>query len=82
LQAELDKAIADLAAEKAAHDVTKAQVLTVTAQLVALQVRLDEAIASATASAKDVRKLKWQYNTLVKKYNVGKPKAQKLAFVK
>jgi hypothetical protein len=31
---------------------------------------------------KVVRKLKWQYNVLVKKYNVGKPKAQKLAFIK
>lgn len=31
---------------------------------------------------KAIRKLKWQYNVLVKKYNVGKPKAQKLAFIK
>jgi adhesin/invasin len=31
---------------------------------------------------KVIRKLKWQYNVLVKKYNVGKPKAQKLAFIK
>jgi hypothetical protein len=31
---------------------------------------------------KVVRKLKWQYNVLVKKYNVGKPKAEKLAFIK
>jgi len=79
LEAELAKAIADLAAEKAAHDATKAQVLTVTAQLVALQAKLDSA---AALSAKETRKLKWQYNTLVKKYNVGKPKAQKLAFIK
>lgn len=79
LQAELDKAITDLAAEKAAHETTKAQVLTVTAQLVALQAKLDSA---TVASAKEVRKLKWQYNTLVKKYNVGKPKADRLAFVK
>jgi hypothetical protein len=79
LEAELAKAIADLAAEKAAHDATKAQVLTVTAQLVALQAKLDSATA---VSAKETRKLKWQYNTLVKKYNAGKPKAQKLAFIK
>ncbi len=43
-------------------------------------------VATLTAEnaefAKTVRKLKWQYNTLVKKYNVGKPKAQKLAFIK
>lgn len=31
---------------------------------------------------KAIRKLKWQYNVLVKKYNVGKPKAQKLAYIK
>jgi dipeptidyl aminopeptidase/acylaminoacyl peptidase len=79
LQAELDKALADLAAEKAAHVATKGSLLTVTTQLVALQAQLDSATA---LSAKDVRKLKWQYNALVKKYNVGKPKAQKLAFIK
>lgn len=79
LQAELDKALADLAAEKAAHVVTKGTLLTVTNQLVALQAQLDSATA---LSAKEVRKLKWQYNNLVKKYNVGKPKAQRLAFVK
>jgi hypothetical protein len=79
LQAELDKALADLAAEKAAHVATKATLLTVTTQLVTLQAKLDSATA---LSAKEVRKLKWQYNTLVKKYNVGKPKAQKLAFIK
>ncbi len=43
-------------------------------------------VATLTAEnaefAKTVRKLKWQYNTLVKKYNAGKPKAQKLAFIK
>jgi hypothetical protein len=79
LQAELDKALADLAAEQAAHVATKGNLLTVTAQLVALQAKLDSATA---LSAKDVRKLKWQYNVLVKKYNVGKSKAQKLAFIK
>ncbi len=31
---------------------------------------------------KVVRKLKWQYNVLVKKYNVGKPKSQKLSYIK
>jgi hypothetical protein len=31
---------------------------------------------------KVVRKLKWQYNVLVKKYNVGKPKSERLAFLK
>jgi len=79
IQAELDKALADLAAEKAAHVATKGSLLTVTAQLVALQAKLDSATA---LSAKEARKLKWQYNTLVKKYNVGKPKANRLAFVK
>jgi hypothetical protein len=79
LEAELAKAVADLAAEKAAHDATKAQLATVAGQLVALKAELDNATA---LSAKEVRKLKWQYNTLVKKYNVGKPKSQKLAFVK
>jgi hypothetical protein len=79
LQAELDKAIADLAAEKAAHVATKGSLLTVTNQLVALQAQLDSATA---LSAKEVRKLKWQYNTVVKKYNVGKPKSQRLAFIK
>jgi hypothetical protein len=79
LQAELDKALADLAAEKAAHDATKGSLLTVTTQLVALQTQLETASA---LSAKEVRKLKWQYNTVVKKYNVGKPKSQRLAFIK
>jgi hypothetical protein len=79
LQAELDKAVADLAAEKAAHVATKGTLLTVTAQLVALQAQLESATA---LSAKEVRKLKWQYNTVVKKYNVGKPKSQRLAFIK
>lgn len=79
LEAELAKAVADLAAEKAAHDVTKTQLVTVTTQLVALKAELDN---TKVLSAKEVRKLKWQYNNLVKKYNVGKPKAQKLAFVK
>lgn len=32
--------------------------------------------------AKTVRKLKWQFNTLVKKYNQGKPKSQQVAFIK
>jgi hypothetical protein len=79
LQAELDKAIADLAAEKAAHVATKGTLLTVTNQLVALQAQLETASA---LSAKEVRKLKWQYNTVVKKHNVGKPKSQRLAFIK
>jgi hypothetical protein len=79
LQAELDQAVADLAAEKAAHVATKGTLLTVTAQLVALQAQLESATA---LSAKEVRKLKWQYNTVVKKYNVGKPKSQRLAFIK
>lgn len=51
----------------------------------------DLAVANATIAAlttdksdldKAVRKLKWQYNNLVKKYNVGKPKSQRLAFIK
>lgn len=38
---------------------------------------------TATADAlKELRKLKWQYNKLVQKYNVGKPKAERLAFIK
>ena len=86
LEAELAKAIADLAAEKAAHDVTKGQLVSSSAQVVALTAQLATAAAKLTEveglSAKEVRKLKWQYNNLVKKYNVGKPKAQKLAFVK
>jgi hypothetical protein len=93
LQAELDKALADLAAEKAAHAVTKqnlaaekeandsnkAQLVALTADVTAARAKLAEVEG---LSAKEVRKLKWQYNTLVKKYNVGKPKSQKLAFVK
>ena len=79
LEAELAKAIADLAAEKTAHDATKAQVVTLTDQLATAAAKLVEVEG---LSAKEVRKLKWQYNNLVKKYNVGKPKAQKLAFIK
>lgn len=86
LQAELDKALADLAAERAAHNVTKTQLASVSAQVVALTAQLATAAAKLTEveglSAKEVRKLKWQYNNLVKKYNVGKPKSQRLAFVK
>lgn len=70
---------AELAAEKAAHEATKAQVTTLTAQLATAVAKLAEVEG---LSAKEVRKLKWQYNTLVKKYNIGKPMAQKLAFVK
>jgi hypothetical protein len=86
LQAELDKAVADLAAEKAAHDATKAQLVSVSGQVVSLAAQLAVASAKLTEveglSAKEVRKLKWQYNTVVKKYNVGKPKSQRLAFIK
>jgi hypothetical protein len=44
----------------------------------------DLAVANTAKAAaeKAVRKLKWQYNTLVKKYNMGKPKSQRLAFIK
>ena len=79
LQAELDKALADLAAEKAAHDATKVQLVSVTTQLATVAAKL---VAVEGLSAKEVRKLKWQYNSLVKKYNVGKPKADRLAFIK
>jgi hypothetical protein len=86
LEAELAKALEDLAAEKAAHEATKAQLATASAQVTSLTAELATARAAiATAeglSAKEVRKLKWQYNTLVKKYNVGKPKSQRLAFIK
>lgn len=82
LQDELDKALADLAAEKASHADTKAQLATAALELANVKLELAKAIASKTASATQIRKLKWQYNTLVKKYNVGKPKAQKLAFIK
>lgn len=70
---------AELTAEKAAHEVTKAQVANLTAQLAATVAKLVEVEG---LSAKEIRKLKWQYNSLVKKYNVGKPKAEKLAFIK
>ena len=43
---------------------------------------MDRESAAKAAAEKAVRKLKWQYNTLVKKYNMGKPKSQRLAFIK
>jgi dipeptidyl aminopeptidase/acylaminoacyl peptidase len=93
LQAELDKALADLAAEKVAHAVTKQnlaaekeandsnklQLVSISAELTAARAKLTEVEG---LTAKEVRKLKWQYNTVVKKYNVGKPKSQRLAFIK
>jgi hypothetical protein len=79
LQAELDKALADLATEKAAHEATKALVTSLSAELAAVKLEL---ATSKDLSAKEVRKLKWQYNNLVKKYNVGKPRAERLAFIK
>ena len=79
LQAELDKALADLAAEKTAHEATKAQLSSVSAELTALKAQI---VTDKDLSAKEVRKLKWQYNKLVKKYNVGKPRAERLAFIK
>lgn len=79
LQAELDKALADLAAEKAAHEATKVQVATLSALVATTATKLTQVEG---LSAKEVRKLKWQYNSLVKKYNVGKPKSQRLAFIK
>lgn len=79
LQAELDKALADLAAEKTAHEATKAQLSSVSAELTALKAQI---VVDKDLSAKEVRKLKWQYNNLVKKYNVGKPRAERLAFIK
>jgi hypothetical protein len=78
-EAELAKALEDLATEKAAHEVTKNLVTSLSAELAAIKLEL---ATSKDLSAKEVRKLKWQYNTLVKKYNVGKPKSQRLAFVK
>jgi hypothetical protein len=85
-EAELAKALADLAAERLAHDATKALLSSSSAEVSSLsnelavlksQIETDKALA-----AKEVRKLKWQYNTLVKKYNLGKTKSQRLAFVK
>lgn len=61
LEAELTKALADLAT-------ANATITTLTTE--------------KADFAKEVRKLKWQYNNLVKKYNVGKPKSQRLAFIK
>jgi hypothetical protein len=86
LQAELDKALADLTAERAAHNATKVQLVSVSAQVATLATDLATAKAALATTqgltAKEVRKLKWQYNTLVKKYNVGKPRADRIAFVK
>jgi hypothetical protein len=87
------QAVADLVAERAAHAVTKqnlavekesndsnkAQLVSISAELTAARAKLTEVQG---LTAKEVRKLKWQYNNLVKKYNVGKPKAQRLAFIK
>jgi hypothetical protein len=78
-EAELAKALEELAAEKAAHEVTKNLVTSLSAELAAIKLEL---ATSKDLFAKEVRKLKWQYNTLVKKYNVGKPKSQRLAFIK
>jgi hypothetical protein len=78
-EAELAQALLDLANERAAHDATKAQLVSVSAELDALKVQI---VTDKNLSAKEVRKLKWQYNTLVKKYNVGKPKAERLKFIK
>lgn len=78
-EAELAKALEDLATEKAAHEVTKNLITSLSAELAAVKLEL---ATSKDLSAKEVRKLKWQYNTLVKKYNVGKPKSQRLAFIK
>jgi hypothetical protein len=79
LQAELDKALADLAAERAAHAATKVQVASLSALVSDAGAKLTQLQG---LSAKEVRKLKWQYNSLVKKYNAGKPKSQRLAFIK
>jgi len=59
-----------------------ASVANLTLQLTTANATLATANATNEALAKDLRKLKWQYNVLVKKYNVGKPKAEKLAFIK
>jgi hypothetical protein len=52
------------------------------AAVATLTVDLATANTAKADLEKVVRKLKWQYNVLVKKYNVGKPKAEKLAFIK
>lgn len=57
-------------------------VATLTANVATLTSDLATSNATKADLEKLVRKLKWQYNVLVKKYNVGKPKAQKLAFIK
>lgn len=59
-----------------------ASVATLTANLATANAGLAAANAATVDALKDIRKLKWQYNKLVQKYNVGKPKAKKLAFLK
>lgn len=78
-EAELAQALLELANERAAHNATKAQLASVSAELDALKLQI---VTDKDLSAKEVRKLKWQYNNLVKKYNVGKPRAERLAFIK
>lgn len=59
-----------------------ASVATLTANLATANASLATATTANADLAKQLRKVKWQYNVLVKKYNVGKPKAEKLAFIK
>ena len=60
----------------------ESELATALAAVATLTVDLATANTAKADLAKEVRKLKWQYNVLVKKYNVGKPKAQKLAYIK
>lgn len=60
----------------------EAELATALGNVAKLTTDLATANTAKADAEKALRKLKWQYNTLVKKYNVGKPKAQKLAFIK
>jgi hypothetical protein len=60
----------------------EAELATALAAVATLTADLATANTAKADLEKVVRKLKWQYNVLVKKYNVGKPKSQKLAFIK
>jgi hypothetical protein len=60
----------------------EAELATALAAVAKLTTDLATANTAKADADKSLRKLKWQYNTLVKKFNKGKPKAQHLAFIK